>query len=92
MRIAKVIHIIVRKRGRSMVGGFLDVYQLLESLVTQKWSRGVRRGAIGKVSQDNSLVAYPTACTVPWRVSRGNTACLFDVRHEVAEMSCPARK
>ena len=64
MRIAKVIHIIVRKRGRSMVGGFLDVYQLLESLVTQKWSRGVRRGANGKVSFDNSLVAYPTLRTV----------------------------
>ena len=35
--------------------------RLLESLVTRKLSSGVRRGAIGKVPQGNSLVAYPTS-------------------------------
>ena len=38
--------------------------RLLESLVRRKLSSGVRRGAIGKVPQGNSLVAYPTSSTV----------------------------
>jgi len=52
--------------------------RLLESLVTRKLSRGVWRGAIGKVSQDNSLVAYPTSSPVLRGGSGGNVALLAD--------------
>src|SRR6478672_5489765 len=37
----------------------------LESCLRSKDSRAVRRGAVGKVPQGNSLAAYSTARTVP---------------------------
>jgi hypothetical protein len=48
----------------------LSVLRQLESDVTSKESRIVRRGAVGKVLNSNSLAVYPTSRTV-LKPSRG---------------------
>jgi hypothetical protein len=53
----------------------LSVLPQLESDVTSKESRIVRRGAVGKVLKSNSLAAYPTSSPV-WR---GAHACTSEV-------------
>jgi hypothetical protein len=44
----------------------------LESCLTSKESRAVRRGAVGKVPQGNSLAVYSIACPDPWQPWVGN--------------------